>query len=100
MIRKILAGVIVTSLFILPVLASDSSEGVDSSADVQTVEGETVEPQSDNVQATENSIDLSEVTANQKTINDNIAFLSACIISTGGLLVGYWTGKDLLDFLW
>lgn len=101
MIRKILAGVIVTSLLILPVLASDSSEGVDSNAEIQTVEGEegfSSEPDAE--QAAENSTDLSEVTANQKTINDNIVFLAACIISTGGLLVGYCTGKDLLDFLW
>lgn len=100
MIRKILTGIIVTSLLILPVLATDSSEEVDSNAEVQTVEGENLSSESNTQQTAENSTDLSEVTANQKTINDNIAFLAACIISTGGLLVGYWTGKDLLDFLW
>lgn len=100
MIRKILAGIIVTSLLILPVLASDSGE-VDSSAEVQTVEGqEDASIESNGYQDPESSSDLSEVISNQKTINDNIAFVAACIVSTGGLLVGYWTGKDLLDFLW
>ena len=99
--RLIISGLVIASLCCLPALADDSQEEVDSSAEVSVVEGETGDSaQSDSGSSSEISVDLSEVTSNQKTINDNIAFLAACIISTGGLLVGYWTGKDLLDFLW
>ena len=90
-VRRLIAGLLVASLFALPVLASD----------LESVSNE--ESSMDDVQASEadNSdsevIDLAALEEGQETINNNLTFLVACVMSCAGCVVGYWTGKDLLS---
>ena len=93
--RILLSGIMIASLCAIPALATDSSvEG--SRYEVVEIEESPLPSPSPSAEV----VDLSEVTQNQETINNNIAFLSAAVVSCAGLLVGYWTGKDILDFLW
>lgn len=32
-----------------------------------------------------------------ETMNNNLAILAGCIMACGGMLIGYWTGSDLLS---
>lgn len=103
MFRKVVAVLSILSLFAIPVIASDSSMGEGSSNEdyEEIVEGGLdAENNEDNGQASQISVDLSTVEGNQETINNNIVFLTSCVMAMGGVFVGYWTGKDLLDFLW
>lgn len=39
---------------------------------------------------------VEEQAQRDKTMNNNLAMLAGCIMACGGMLIGYWTGSDLL----
>lgn len=116
--RRLCAAVIVGSLFLLPVVAADDSSEVeyetfidsgsegsgaivsfDSGFDVSVEE---VEPSGEpsGKPSGEPSEDVpswvEEQAQRDETMNNNLAMLAGCIMACGGMLIGYWTGSDLL----
>lgn len=115
--RRFCAAIIVGSLVLLPVVASDdtmegdyetvtdsSSESdgpvvsSDPGADVSVADAEpsaapepSAEPAEDMPQWVEDQAQRDE------TMNNNLAMLAGCIMACGGMLIGYWTGSDLLS---
>ena len=121
--KKVMAILIIGSLLVLPVLADD--EVVESEG--SNVEDSNMESDSGDDSVTVVNVDvhldelvpyLNQISDNQEQFkewaseryeeskedknisNNNLVFLTGCIISFAGLLIGYYTGKDLLDFLW
>lgn len=88
--RRVIAGVLLLTLAALPVVAGDTEPEV-----VSSVEDSGDSQSNDN--ANNQTDTLVAIEANTQTINNNLAFLVASVLATGGLVVGYWTGKDLLD---
>lgn len=88
--RRAIAGVLLLTLAVLPVFAGDSETEVVSDVESTSDNSDT----GDNSGETDIMVVLME---NTETINNNLAFLVACVLGTGGLIVGYWTGKDLLS---
>lgn len=105
LIRRVLFAAIVGSLFLLPVVAADnvSLEDEASITDQNEVgdyveDAETVEPSTEPSASPSPAVDVVEVTQNQETINNNIVFMSASVLSLGGVLLGYFSAKDLLKW--
>lgn len=86
--RKILFLVLVAALCALPVLAEGENNEIGSENYAYSVESDT------------DSGALAVIQENQKKINDNMVFCAVALVSTLGIVVGYCSGRDLLNDLW